>query len=107
MANSENTRMAESITVNTTTIFSGNMSNIQKLTTSNYLMWSIQVHALLYGYNLAGYLDGSTPSPTSTIVTSDITTVNPAFTQWDRQDKLILSGLHFRIDLGDSRLHLC
>lgn len=36
-----------------------NMTNVSCLTSTNYLMWSRQVHALLDGYELAGYLDGS------------------------------------------------
>lgn len=33
------------------------MSQKSKLTDTNYLMWSLQVHALLDGYAVAGYLD--------------------------------------------------
>lgn len=36
-----------------------NMTNVTKLTPSNYLMWSLQVHALLNVYDLASYLDST------------------------------------------------
>lgn len=70
-----------------------NMSNIIKLTASNYLVWSRQVHALLDGYELAHHLDESVPAPDATVTTDDVTTPNPAFLLWKRQDKLIFSAL--------------
>lgn len=66
-----------------------NMTNVTKLTTSNFLMWSRQVHALLDGYDLAGYVDGSITIPPSTNTTDGVISVNPAYTIWKRQDKLI------------------
>ena len=44
-----------------------NMTNVTKLTSSNFLMWSRQVHALLDGYDLTGYIDGSVVSPSPTL----------------------------------------
>lgn len=84
---------AEIITADKQTLLNVNMSNVTKLTTSNYLMWSLQVHALLDGYNLAGYLDGTTPPPPDTIITDGVPAPNPALAIWKRQDKLIFSGL--------------
>ncbi|XP_010445735.1 PREDICTED: uncharacterized protein LOC104728459 [Camelina sativa] len=46
-----------------------NMVNVTKLTSLNFLTWSLQVHSLLDGHDLA------------------------AFAIWRRQDKLIYSGL--------------
>lgn len=62
---------------NTQTLFNINISNVIKLTSTNYLMWSLQIHALLDGYDLAGYLDGSITIPSATITTNDVITVNP------------------------------
>ncbi|CAA7014677.1 unnamed protein product [Microthlaspi erraticum] len=42
------------------------MANVTKLSSSNYLMWSLQVHSLFDGYGLAGHLDGSKPAPHAT-----------------------------------------
>ncbi|CAA7017709.1 unnamed protein product [Microthlaspi erraticum] len=50
-----------------------NMTNVTKLNASNFLMWSLQVHVLLDGYGLAGYLDGSTTAPPSTCLLGAIT----------------------------------
>lgn len=82
-------------TVDTTqhTLLNVNMTNVKKLTSRNYLMWSLQVHALLDGYDLSGYLDGTTPPPAATNMLNDVTMINPAFTKWKRQEKLIYSGL--------------
>ena len=69
------------------------MTNVTKLTGSNFLMWSRQVHALLDGYDLAGYIVGSIAVPSATITSDDDITTNPAYTLWKRQDRLIYSSL--------------
>ncbi|XP_010446055.1 PREDICTED: uncharacterized protein LOC104728824 [Camelina sativa] len=70
-----------------------NMSNITKLISTNYLTWKVQVHSLLDGYDLAGFLDGSTSAPSQTTTTADQVTPNPSYATWRHQDKLIYSGL--------------
>lgn len=58
----------ETIVVSATpTLLNVNMTNVTKLTSSNFPMWNRQVHALLDGYDLAGYIDGSTEIPPETI----------------------------------------
>nr|BAM42649.1 Polyprotein [Arabidopsis thaliana] len=84
---------AEEIVLVNTNILNVNMSNVTKLTSTNYLMWSRQVHALFDGYELAGFLDGSTPMPPATIGTDAVPRVNPDYTRWRRQDKLIYSAI--------------
>lgn len=54
-----------------------NMSNVTKLNTSNYLMWSCQVHALLEGYDLADFLDSSAPLLEQVLTFDGTTTTNP------------------------------
>ena len=56
-------------------------------------MWNRQVHALFNDYDLAGYLDGTTAAPPATITTDGVTTPNPDYTIWKRQDKLIYRAL--------------
>lgn len=53
----------------------------------------LQVLALLDGYDLNSYIDGSgiIPSPTNTV--DGVTTPNPAYAIWKRQDRLIYSSL--------------
>ncbi|CAA7029024.1 unnamed protein product [Microthlaspi erraticum] len=70
-----------------------NMTHVTKLTATNYLMWKIQVHALLNGYDLAGHVDGSLVVPAATITNGDTVFVNPDYTMWKRQDQLIFSSL--------------
>lgn len=60
------------------------MSNVTKLTASNFLMWSRQIQALLNGYSLAGYLNGTITVPSQTITTAEVVTVNPAYTAYQR-----------------------
>ncbi|XP_010420530.1 PREDICTED: uncharacterized protein LOC104706098 [Camelina sativa] len=69
-----------------------NMMNTTKITSTNYMTWSLQVHSLLDGYELAGYVDGSSVPPDQ-MLTTDPPTPNPAYAKWKRQDKLIYSGL--------------
>ena len=69
---------SETITVSATpTLLNVNMTNVTKLTGSNYLMWSRQVHALLDGYGLAGHIDGSTVVPSPTITNDEGVIPNP------------------------------
>ena len=69
------------------------MTNVTKLTGSNFLMWSRQVHALLDGYDLAGHIEESVVVPPATITTDDGIAPNPDYTLWKRQDRLIYSAL--------------
>lgn len=64
-----------------------------KLDGENYPAWRIQFSALLTGFDLYGYVDGSTTCPTKTLVAGNTTTPNPAFSHWVRQDQLILHGI--------------
>ena len=81
------------ITIDSVKLLNVNMTNVTKLTASNFLMWSRQVQALLNGYGLAGYITGDTPIPTPTIMTAEVVTVNPEYTSHQRQDQLIYSAL--------------
>ncbi|XP_010431037.1 PREDICTED: uncharacterized protein LOC104715319 [Camelina sativa] len=69
------------------------MTNVTKLTPTNYLMWKLRVHALVAGYGLVGHLDGSTPAPSPTLTSETVVSDNPAFVNWQRQEKLIYSAL--------------
>lgn len=94
MSSSSNTQANEVISLNNNnSILHINMSNVSKLTNTNYLMWSIQVHALLDGYALASHLDAVPDIPVATITNGDTVTPNPEFVLWTRQDKLIYSAL--------------
>ena len=85
---------SETITVSATpTLLNVNMTNVAKLTGSNFLMWSRQVLAVLDCYDLAGYIEGSIVVPPQTTTTDDEITTNPSYTLWKRQDRLIFSAL--------------
>lgn len=91
---------AYAVTVNNKTVLNINMGNVTKLIADNYIMWSLQVHALLDGYELAGHLDGSIPPPDPIVVVNGAPTINPDHTVWKRQDKLIYSGVLGTISLS-------
>lgn len=87
------TTFAETVDTTPNTLFNVNMSNVTKLTPTNYMMRSLQVHALLDGYDLSSHLDGSQSPPPATTVTDNVESANPAHTLWKHQDRLIFSGL--------------
>ena len=70
-----------------------NTNNIIKLTSINYPSWKLQVEALLIGYDLYKFKDGSNSSPPSTMTTNDVKSSNPEFQSWFHQDNLIFSAL--------------
>ena len=92
-ANTTPTFVTEINNTNTQNLLTLNMTNVSKLTATNYLMWSLQIHALLDGYDLAGYVDGSITVPPAIVTIDDQVSVNPAHTLWKRQDKLIYNVL--------------
>ena len=56
-------------------------------------MWSRQVHALLDGYDLSSFIDGSKPIPPAITTIDGKETPNPEFLLHNRQDKLIYSAI--------------
>ena len=70
-----------------------------KLNHDNFLLWKAQLVPYFRGQDLFGYIDGSISKPPKIIsVTHPETSVvserlNPAYSQWVRQDNLILSTL--------------
>lgn len=66
-------------TVDTTqSLLNVNMINITKFNSTNFMTWNLQVHSLLYGYDLDGFLDGSTAVPAQTIIIDGQHAINPA-----------------------------
>ncbi|KAL1219596.1 Retrovirus-related Pol polyprotein from transposon RE1 [Cardamine amara subsp. amara] len=80
MAATNTTIVTDAADATANSVLNVSMTNVTKLTPTNYLMWSLQVHALLDGYGLAGYFDGSVTTSAATLTTGDVVTVNPAFT---------------------------
>ncbi|KAJ9557506.1 hypothetical protein OSB04_012120 [Centaurea solstitialis] len=70
-----------------------NLSNILKLTSTNYLSWKLQIEATLVGYGLFKFLDGSHPTPPPTVVKNNESISNPAHLTWVRQDRLLFRAL--------------
>ncbi|RVW71302.1 Retrovirus-related Pol polyprotein from transposon RE1 [Vitis vinifera] len=67
--------------------------NSIKLTPTNYLSWKTQMEAILIGYDLQKFIDGSYPAPPTTITTNNVVSTNPAYQTWLRQDKLLFGAL--------------
>jgi hypothetical protein len=64
-----------------------------KLTPQNYPSWRGQFNALLLGYNLMGFVDGTHQCPPEIITLDGVEVVNPAHTRWKRQDQLLLHAI--------------
>ncbi|KAL0847317.1 hypothetical protein Bca101_020563 [Brassica carinata] len=62
----------------TTSVLNINMSNVTKLSSTNYLTWSIHIKALLRGYNLLKFLDSSADIPPVKITVADREEPSPA-----------------------------
>ncbi|KAE8671053.1 filamin A-interacting protein 1-like [Hibiscus syriacus] len=69
------------------------LHNTIKLTPTNYLSWKTQVEAILIGYDLQKFIDGSYPAPPPTTTTNNVISINPAYQTWLRQEKLLFGAL--------------
>uniref|UniRef100_A0A2N9GH47 Integrase catalytic domain-containing protein n=1 Tax=Fagus sylvatica TaxID=28930 RepID=A0A2N9GH47_FAGSY len=73
------------------------MSNLMstKLDSTNYMIWKLQITAILDAYSVLDHLDGTTISPRQVLVNeAGIPSVNPAFLIWQKKDKALLTLLY-------------
>lgn len=99
-ANSENSETHEtsviptivSTTENKLVVLNAGSQLYIKLDGDNYPAWRIQFFALLTGFDLMGYVDGTNLCP-SKMLENETSKINPAYTHWVRQDQLILHGV--------------
>ena len=63
-----------------------------KLTNTTYFPWKKQFDALLIGYDLYGFIDGTLPCP-SPNGSKDAMSPNPDYVFWIRQDSLLLGAI--------------
>ncbi|RVW40571.1 Retrovirus-related Pol polyprotein from transposon RE2 [Vitis vinifera] len=70
-----------------------NLSNITKLSSINYLTWSLQIRSLLESYDLHHFIDDTHSPPPPTVTVTGVASPNLAYTTWKRQDCLIFSVL--------------
>ncbi|KAL5727387.1 hypothetical protein ACHQM5_000592 [Ranunculus cassubicifolius] len=66
-----------------------------KLDHTNFQTWRAQFYSLLEAFEIEGYVDGTYPCPPKSVAGS--TEVNPEFTAWKKQDKLIIAWLFVSI----------
>uniref|UniRef100_A0A2N9IBB1 Integrase catalytic domain-containing protein n=1 Tax=Fagus sylvatica TaxID=28930 RepID=A0A2N9IBB1_FAGSY len=73
------------------------MSNLMstKLDSTNYMIWKLQITAVLDAYSMLDHLDGSVPKPSQFLTTeTGIQSVNPDFLIWNKKDKALLTLLY-------------
>uniref|UniRef100_A0A2N9HWD5 Retrotransposon Copia-like N-terminal domain-containing protein n=1 Tax=Fagus sylvatica TaxID=28930 RepID=A0A2N9HWD5_FAGSY len=73
-----------------------NMSNLMsiKLDSMNYMLWKLQISAILNAYSMIEHLDGSTQQPRQFVINEDGAQIlNPAFLIWRKKDKALLTLL--------------
>ncbi|XP_019058235.1 PREDICTED: uncharacterized protein LOC109116736 [Tarenaya hassleriana] len=75
------------------------MSNVTKLTSTNYIMWNVQIRALLEGHNLEYFILDSNIIPAAMISCDDSLVANPAFEPFRQQDRLLFFALLGTISL--------
>ena len=70
----------------TSLLYNQSLSNITKLSSTNYLTWSLQIQSLLEGYDLHNFIDGAytPPPPTVTITVTGVASPNLTYTTWKR-----------------------
>ncbi|KAL1196014.1 Retrovirus-related Pol polyprotein from transposon RE2 [Cardamine amara subsp. amara] len=82
-----------------------NMLNVTKLSSTNYLAWSLQVKSLLKRYALLQFIDTSSSPPSPTVTTNGVASSNPEYDLWICQDALLYSALKSS-EPGNSSLDL-
>ncbi|KFK26152.1 hypothetical protein AALP_AA8G210300 [Arabis alpina] len=77
-----------------TAILSVNMAGITKLTSTNYISWCLQLHLFLGGHDLSAYINATAAPPPQTITTTaGVSSANPKFISWMRQDKFFFATM--------------
>ena len=69
---------------NTKTVLILNVQSTIKLNSTNFPSWMVQFNALLIGYDLFGFVDGTKPEPAEK---------HADYNYWRRQDKLIIHAI--------------
>ncbi|RVW64157.1 Retrovirus-related Pol polyprotein from transposon RE1 [Vitis vinifera] len=70
-----------------------NLSNITKLSSTNYLTPSLQIQSLLEAYDLHHFIDDTHTPPPPTVTITGVASPTPTYTTWKCQDRLIFSAL--------------
>uniref|UniRef100_A0A2N9FFT0 Reverse transcriptase Ty1/copia-type domain-containing protein n=1 Tax=Fagus sylvatica TaxID=28930 RepID=A0A2N9FFT0_FAGSY len=74
-----------------------NMSNLMsiKLDSVNYMIWKLQLSAILDAYSMIEHLDGSTQQPRQFLVNeTGVQSLNPTFLIWKKKDKALLTLIY-------------
>ena len=79
-------------------LLSLNLHHIIKLNTINYLSLKLQTEAILFGYDLLKFINGTYQCPSPTITTDEKETTNPDYNFWLQQDKLLIGALIGTLD---------
>lgn len=71
-----------------------------KLDRDNFLTWRSQIEPILDGFGLTKYLDSAVSPPSQLLVVNGVSSPNPAFQAWHKQDRFLLGWLRTTITEG-------
>ncbi|KAL1194136.1 Retrovirus-related Pol polyprotein from transposon RE1 [Cardamine amara subsp. amara] len=75
-----------------------NIINVTKLSSVNYLTWSVQIKSLLLGHDLLKFIDSTAPQ-SPTVPVGNTEKPNSDLLTWQRQDSLLYSALIGAIEM--------
>lgn len=67
-----------------------------KLDQDNFLTWRYQVEPIIHGFDLSHHIDNS-PPPEKLLTMEGVSTSNPRFPLWNKQDQFLLTWLRSTI----------
>ena len=70
-----------------------------KLDPNNFLLWKMQMENVIIAHGIEGFIDRTNQCPSQFLSLEEKTTLNPLYTTWIRQDKMLLSWIYSTIFL--------
>lgn len=71
-----------------------------KLTRDNFLTWQSQIEPILHGFGLTKFVNASVLPPNKNSLIDGVSSTNPAFSAWYKQDRFLLGWFRTTITEG-------